>query len=62
MVISFDELEEDEQPPRRIWLDHERLSAWFKAVRKRRKEKYGGKASEIDDPVQNEAARSLLVG
>jgi hypothetical protein len=63
MVIGFDELDEDERPPRRIWLDNDRLADWFKEVRRRRKEKYSAKEpGPIDDPVENDAARSLLVG
>jgi hypothetical protein len=62
MVISFDELPEDERPARRIWLDNDRLEAWFKEVKRRRDEKYGGKSREIEDPVQNDAARALIVG
>jgi hypothetical protein len=63
LVISFDELTEDERPPRRIWNDGEGLKAWFDDVRSRRDEKYGGKGpGPIEDPVENEAARSLLVG
>jgi hypothetical protein len=62
MVISFDELADDERPPRRIWLDSERMDEWFKDVRRRRTEKYGGKSREIEDPVANDAARGLLVG
>lgn len=60
LVLSFDELPEDERPPKRIWLDGERLRDWFKTVERRRKEKYSGK--HIDDPVDNDAARSLIVG
>jgi hypothetical protein len=63
MVIGFDELDEDERPPKRIWLDATRMEAWFKEIRRRRKEKYSGKGSgEIDDPVQNRAALDLIVG
>jgi hypothetical protein len=63
MIIGFDELEEDERPPRRIWLDNDRLGAWFKEVRRKRKERYSGKGpGPIEDPVDNEAARSLIVG
>jgi hypothetical protein len=63
MVIGFDELEEQERPPRRIWLDNERLSEWFKEIKRKRNERYGGKGSgAIEDPVANDAARSLIVG
>jgi hypothetical protein len=67
LILSFDELPKDERPPKRIWLDGEKLTDWFKTVEKRREEKYGssnGKSSPgpIEDPVQNEAAKGLLVG
>lgn len=65
MILTFDELDRDERPPRRIWLDAERLGEWFKEVERKRKAKYGGKGGEdrsIEDPVDNEAARSLIVG
>jgi hypothetical protein len=38
------------------------MDEWFKDVRRRRTEKYGGKSREIEDPVANDAARGLLVG
>lgn len=62
--ISFQEnLDEDEMPPRSIWLDGEALEAHFAWVKEVRKEKYdikGGGA--IEDPVENAAAKDLLVG
>jgi hypothetical protein len=62
VILSFDELTEDERPPKRLWTDGERLKAWFDEVKRRRDEKYGGKGpGPIEDPVQNEAARGLLV-
>lgn len=59
--LQFDELPKDERPPRRIWLDPERMSEWWKAVEKRRDERIKGDgSSEIDDPVSNSAARDLV--
>lgn len=61
--VSFDELPSDEKPPRKIWLDPERLDEWFVEVEKRRKEKYGVDGNkDIEDPVDNAAARGLIVG
>jgi hypothetical protein len=61
--ISFQEnLEEDEMPSRAIWLDAEKLEEHFAAVKVRRKEKVSGSSSEIEDPVQNPAAKDLVVG
>jgi hypothetical protein len=63
VVLSFDELAEDERPPRRIWNDGEQLSEWFKEIKRKREEKYSDKGpGPIEDPVNNEAARGLLVG
>lgn len=64
MVLAFDELPKDERPPKRIWLDGEQLTGWFKDVERKREEKYGGDGGPgpIEDPVQNDAARSLIVG
>lgn len=60
--LSFDELEEDERPPKRIWLDGEAMKDWFREVKRKRKEKYGGDGHQpIDDPVQNAAAKGLIV-
>lgn len=58
IFLSFEELPEDEQPPRRIWRDADKLSAHFDAVRAKR----GDVSGDIDDPVQNQAARDLIVG
>lgn len=60
--ISFDELPDDERPPRRIWLDDDALQAHFQRVRRDRDAKYGvgDKAGPIDDPVSNQAADLLI--
>lgn len=65
MYLAWEELPKDERPPKRIWLDGEDLQGWFKEVERRREEKYGkdsSGSSEIEDPVENDAARSLVVG
>lgn len=63
MFLGWDELPKDERPPKRIWLDGEKLEEWFVMVNKRREEKYSGKGDRhIEDPVQNEAAKGLIVG
>lgn len=61
--LSFEDLEKEERPPKSIWLDDEKLSAHFEWVEERRKERFSGKPDEeIEDPVENDAARSLLIG
>lgn len=66
-VIRWREnLDENEMPPRRIWRNPEALTEWFEAVRANRKRdmERGGsdRSQEIEDPVQNDAAKGLLVG
>lgn len=63
--LRFTEMEKDESPPRKIWLDQDALAKHFNAVEKRRKEKWdtdskGKPKGEIEDPVRNDAARILL--
>ena len=65
LYLGFDELDEDEVPPKRIWSDDEQLSEWFSEIRRRRKRKAEGKddwSRDIDDPVDNAAAAGLIVG
>lgn len=65
VFLSWEELEKEERPPKAIWLDSDALNEWFAAVERRREEKWGGKgdgAGEIEDPVENDAAKSLIVG
>lgn len=60
--LSWEELPSEERPPRGIYLDNEKLKAHFKKVEKAREEKYGGKDGsnrEIEDPVENDAAKAL---
>jgi hypothetical protein len=59
--LAFEELPDEERPKRGIWLDQDKMRAHFKAVKKQREEKYGTDskpAREIDDPVENDAAKS----
>ena len=58
--LSFEELAKDEVPPKRIWGDDERLQEWFDEVRRRRAS--GDSSKQIEDPVDNEAAKGLIVG
>lgn len=64
MFLSWEELPDDERPPRRIWLYGDDLRDWFREVRARRDEKYGtgNSNSQIEDPVDNPAAKDLMSG
>lgn len=51
--LSFEELESAEKPPKEIWLDGKAMSKWWKAVKKRREDKYSGRPNDdIDGPVE----------
>lgn len=60
--LGFDELEPDERPPKSIWLDDEALRLHFDQVKVMREEKWGSGEERIDDPVENPAAKDLLIG
>lgn len=62
--ISWQEnLEDEEQPPRAIWLEPDKLEAHFALVKQRRKEKFDIKGGgEIENAVENDAAKALVVG
>jgi hypothetical protein len=55
--LGFEEVALEDRPPKRIWLEPEKLSAHWKAVKKRWKE---GGEGEIEDPVENAAAAGLI--
>jgi hypothetical protein len=58
--LTFEELPKDERPSRSIYLNTKALKEHFEAVEKRRDEKYGGEDKEIEDPVENDAAKLLM--
>jgi hypothetical protein len=60
-------IEQKYMPPKRIWLDGEKLEAHFKRVEKLREDELKGRSSTVEgwdgtDMVDNEAARALIVG
>jgi hypothetical protein len=62
--LSFDELPKDERPPRNIWMDGPELRKWFKAVERRREEKFGlskdDMSDQIDGPVEENDVEGIL--
>lgn len=58
--LSFEDLPEEDVPPRSIWTDFDALKDWFDEVRRRQKERLSGK--EIEDPQRNSALDFLIVG
>jgi hypothetical protein len=66
VYLSFEELPDEEKPPKRIWTDPQKLNEFFKKVDENRKAQYGGGGRSdlgpIENPVENEAAKLLIVG
>lgn len=67
VFLSFDELPNEERPPRSIWLQEDKLGAWFERVERDRDQKYGGGSGGGDtllegETVENKAAAGLLAG
>lgn len=60
MFLNFEELPEEDVPPRNIWSDNEALGTWFSGVRRRQRDKMDGR--EIEDPQRNGALDMLIVG
>jgi hypothetical protein len=60
--LSFDELPKDERPSRDIWMEPDELRTHFKAVERRREEKYGNSnsSSEIDGPTTENDTEAIL--
>lgn len=62
-VLSWEEnLPEDEMPPKRIWDEPEALQEWFAEVKRKRDRQAKGEDKDIEDPVDNEAAKALIAG
>lgn len=60
--LSFDELAEDERPPKKIWLDTEAMESHFAAVKAKREREVKGDTTLEGESVQNKAARDLVSG
>lgn len=61
LTLSWEELPEDERPPKRIWTDNEKLNSWFEDVRRKREAEMKGDSwnKAIDDPVDNDLTAGL---
>lgn len=60
--IGFEELAEEDRPPRKIWLDSEAMESHFAALKAKRERESKGDTTLEGVPVQNSAARDLIAG
>jgi hypothetical protein len=58
--LGFEELPNDERPPRDIWLNNKLLREWFKAVQRKRKERMENPEEQIDGDVSENDTEGLL--
>lgn len=62
--LGFEELPEDERPPRAIWLEGDEMTKWWKAVDEMRREKYGSSGSRDGDirdtPISGDTSRNAF--
>lgn len=60
--LSFDELPEEDRPPRRIWLEPDLMKAHWAEVKRAHKAKYGSKDDEgIDGPSERNSMMDDLL-
>lgn len=59
--LSFEQLPSDEQPPKKIWLDGDRMEAHWSAVTQAREDKAKGRG-DLNSMPKNDLVKSMLVG
>lgn len=57
--LAFEELPREERPPKKIWLDGERMTEWWREVEENRKRKFGGEGDTMSMP-QNALLKQML--
>lgn len=61
VFLAFEQLKEEERPPKSIWLDGDRMTAWFAEVKRNRESEARGDGSTMNMP-QNELLREMFPG
>lgn len=67
-ILDYEEFPIEERPPRRIWMDNDRLTDWWRDVERQRKEKWNSPTSssetlddDEDGPTVQHNAVELIV-
>lgn len=62
-IISYEEFPIEERPPKRIWLDGDRLAKWWTEVEVAREERYGVKTpQDSGDDYESNALELIARG
>lgn len=62
--LDYEEVEVEYRPPKSIWFDGKELKAWWKAVERKRREKYGLKSGGDDirdEPIDGPSERNAMM-
>lgn len=60
--LSLEKLPKDEQPPRHIWLNAERMEEWWVGVEQRRETKHNPDKIDTSKMTENAMLKDLVVG
>jgi hypothetical protein len=59
VYLSWEQLPKEEQPPKKIWLDNDRLESWFAEVTRNRESKARGEGDHMAMP-QNALLKQMM--
>lgn len=59
--LKFQEMPDDEAPPKRIWLDGDAISEHFREVNRKMKAQYGNSDSSGEVSEERNGAASMLL-
>lgn len=60
--LSFEKLPEDEQPPRYIWLNKEKMEEWWRGVKQRREDKTNPDRVDTSGMAENLLLKQMISG
>jgi hypothetical protein len=62
IYLGFEEMPLEDQPPKKIWQDNDALKQHFEMLKQKRKQEASTTVEgPIEDPVQNELAKDMIV-
>lgn len=60
--LSFEELQDEERPPKKYWLNGDKMKQWWADVKSNRKRKIGGDGGDYQSMPENELLKQAFVG
>lgn len=62
IYLGFEEMPQEDRPPRKIWLDDKRLVEHFDRLKEKRKAEAGGDSVPSEPMQENSLAKEMIVG